>query len=395
MTYRAWEQKPLDRTAVRELTAAIAEQAAAQLEEQAMDEAPWSDEKYKAVLAAQQKENALLAGILAARGITDPAEALTLLAGEEELSDPALLTDMDAACQRIWQAIDNGETIAVFGDYDVDGVTATALLYQHLKGMGATVKCMLPSREGDGYGLSKNAIQSMHNKGCTLIVTVDCGVTNLEEKAYAAQRGVDIVLLDVLLPDGDGLAHVETFSQLPGRPDVVIITGHGNADAAEAALRSGAWEYLVKPLRVRDLSKALTQAVQWRNSRDSQSRSLLRHPDIIGKSPALAEALEALREAAASNVNVLITGETAGQGGPYGQHRACNRRIRNWQGVAGPRPARQQPAGVRPVRHRRLYHLARNAGGGASVRTRPGRVHRSRQGARGSSRRRRPRHAVP
>ena len=90
----------------------------------------------------------------------------------------------------------------------------------------------------------------------------------------------------------------------------IIITGHGNADAAEAALRSGAWEYLVKPLRVRDLSKALTQAVQWRNSRDSQSRSLLRHPDIIGKSPALAEALEALREAAASNVNVLITGET-------------------------------------------------------------------------------------
>ena len=89
MTYRAWEQKPLDRAAVRELTAAIAEQAAAQLEEQAMDEAPWSDEKYKAVLAAQQKENALLAGILAARGITDPAEALTLLAGEEELSDPA------------------------------------------------------------------------------------------------------------------------------------------------------------------------------------------------------------------------------------------------------------------------------------------------------------------
>ena len=66
MTYRAWEQKPLDRAAVRELTAAIAEQAAAQLEEQAMDEAPWSDEKYKAVLAAQQKENALLAGILAA-----------------------------------------------------------------------------------------------------------------------------------------------------------------------------------------------------------------------------------------------------------------------------------------------------------------------------------------
>ena len=200
MTYRAWEQKPLDRTAVRELTAAIAEQAAAQLEEQAMDEAPWSDEKYKAVLAAQQKENALLAGILAARGITDPAEALTLLAGEEELSDPALLTDMDAACQRIWQAIDNGETIAVFGDYDVDGVTATALLYQHLKGMGATVKCMLPSREGDGYGLSKNAIQSMHNKGCSLIVTVDNGISAVEEAEFAASLGIDLIITDHHLP---------------------------------------------------------------------------------------------------------------------------------------------------------------------------------------------------
>ena len=200
MTYRAWEQKPLDRTVVRELTAAIAEQAVERLEEQAMDEAPWSDEKYKAVLAAQQKENALLAGILAARGITDPAEALTLLAGEEELSDPALLTDMEAACQRIWQAIDNGETIAVFGDYDVDGVTATALLYQHLKGMGATVKCMLPSREGDGYGLSKNAIQSMHNKGCSLIVTVDNGISAVEEAEFAASLGMDLIITDHHLP---------------------------------------------------------------------------------------------------------------------------------------------------------------------------------------------------
>lgn len=76
---------------------------------------------------------------------------------------------MDKACERIWRAIDEGETIVVFGDYDVDGVTATALLYQHLKGMGATVKCMLPSREGDGYGLSRNAIRSIHDKGCKLM----------------------------------------------------------------------------------------------------------------------------------------------------------------------------------------------------------------------------------
>ena len=133
MTYRAWELKNLDRAALRELTAAIAEQAAEELEYNAQEGEPWSEQKYKAVLAAQQKENALLAGVLTARGVTDPTDALTLLAGEEELSDPFLLTDMQKACERIWRAIDDGETIVVFGDYDVDGVTATALLYQHLR----------------------------------------------------------------------------------------------------------------------------------------------------------------------------------------------------------------------------------------------------------------------
>ena len=176
MTYRAWNLKTLDRAAVRELTHAIAEQNTEELEYHSQSEEPWTEAQYNATLAAQQKETALLAGILAARGITDPTEALTLLAGEEELTDPMLLTDMDKACARILQAIDNEETIVVFGDYDVDGVTATALLYQHLKGMGANVKCMLPSREGDGYGLSKNAIQSIHDKGCQLIVTVDNGI---------------------------------------------------------------------------------------------------------------------------------------------------------------------------------------------------------------------------
>lgn len=200
MTYRAWELKPLDRAALKELTQAIAEQAVEELEQQAMEEEPWSDAKYSSVLSAQQKENALLAGILTARGITDPAEALTLLAGEEDLSDPFLLTNMQKACERIWQAIDNGETIVVFGDYDVDGVTATALLYQHLKGMGATVKCMLPSREGDGYGLSRNAIQSIHDKGYQLIVTVDNGISAVEEAEFAAELGIDLIITDHHLP---------------------------------------------------------------------------------------------------------------------------------------------------------------------------------------------------
>ena len=200
MTYRAWTLKQFDRAALKDLTAAIAEQNTEELEMSAMDDEPWSEQKYAATLAAQQKEVGLLAGILAARGITDPTEALTLLAGEEELSDPMLLTDMDKACARILEAIDKEQTIVVYGDYDVDGVTATALLYQHLKGMGASVKCMLPSREGDGYGLSKNAIQSIHDKGCQLIVTVDNGISALEEAEFAASLGVDLIVTDHHLP---------------------------------------------------------------------------------------------------------------------------------------------------------------------------------------------------
>ena len=200
MTYRAWTLKQFDRAALKDLTAAIAEQNTEELEMNAMDDEPWSEQKYAATLAAQQKEVGLLAGILAARGITDPTEALTLLAGEEELSDPMLLTDMDKACARILEAIDKEQTIVVYGDYDVDGVTATALLYQHLKGMGASVKCMLPSRDGDGYGLSKNAIQSIHDKGCQLIVTVDNGISALEEAEFAASLGVDLIVTDHHLP---------------------------------------------------------------------------------------------------------------------------------------------------------------------------------------------------
>ena len=186
MTCRAWNVKPLDRAAVRELTHAIAEQNTEELEYNGLSGEPWSEAQYQSTLAA--------------RGITDPTEALTLLAGEEELSDPLLLKDMDKACARILQAIDHEETIVVFGDYDVDGVTATALLYQHLKGMGANVKCMLPSREGDGYGLSKNAIQSIHEKGYPLIVTVDNGIAALDEADFAAELGVDLIITDHHLP---------------------------------------------------------------------------------------------------------------------------------------------------------------------------------------------------
>lgn len=201
MMYRAWKLRPLDRKAAQALTRAIAEDRAARQQEEAeLEGEEWPAAKRAAVYAAQQKEASLLAGVLAARGVTSPEQALALLAGEEPLSDPFLLKDMDKACERLLRAADSGETIVVFGDYDVDGVTATALLYEHLKGMGANVKCMLPSREGDGYGLSKNAVRSVYDKGYRLIVTVDNGISAVEEAEYAASLGVDLVITDHHLP---------------------------------------------------------------------------------------------------------------------------------------------------------------------------------------------------
>ena len=215
MTYQAWMVCEPDRGQVRQLTQAI---AAHWVERQEYEQnVEWSDAQRMAAQSAQQRAVALLAGVLAVRGITDPEQALSLLDGEEELSDPFLLTDMQKACDRILQAIDQEETIVVFGDYDVDGVTATALLYQHLKGMGARVKCMLPSREGDGYGLSKNAIQSIHDKGCQLIITVDNGIAAVEEAAFAASLGVDLIVTDHHLPHDvlpEAVAVVD-----PRRPD--------------------------------------------------------------------------------------------------------------------------------------------------------------------------------
>ena len=201
MTGRPWELRTLEREAVAGLQEAIAEERTDQLEQEAAyNGEEWDDAKHAAVLAEQIKEATLLAGLLAVRGMTQPEEALSFLAGEDSLSDPFLMQDMDKAVARIRQALEQGETIVVYGDYDVDGVTATSLLYEQLKGLGGSVKCMLPSREGDGYGLSKRAIDKIHDKGYTLIVTVDNGISAVEEAAYAASLGIDLVITDHHLP---------------------------------------------------------------------------------------------------------------------------------------------------------------------------------------------------
>ncbi len=203
MHYNVWEPKQVDRAAALALSRQIAQtelqkQVDALLEQH--PDAQISQADKDSVYQAQLKEASLLAGVLVARGLTDPAVVEELLGEGTPLSNPYLLKDMDAAVARIHRAIDEEETVVVFGDYDVDGVTATALLYQHLKGMGADVKCMLPTREGDGYGLSRGMIQSIYNKGYRLIVTVDNGISAVEEADFAASLGIDLVITDHHLP---------------------------------------------------------------------------------------------------------------------------------------------------------------------------------------------------
>ena len=145
----------------------------------------------------------LLRRVLAARGCTDPAAAQELLGQGEPLSDPFLLKDMDKAVARIEQAIENEELTVIYGDYDVDGISATAILYECLTSQGAHVRCKLPTR-GSGYGLTRSALESLASKGFKLVITVDNGISAVEEARCAKELGLDLIITDHHLP-GDTL----------------------------------------------------------------------------------------------------------------------------------------------------------------------------------------------
>ncbi len=142
----------------------------------------------------------LLAKILTARGFSSPSQAMELLTPSDSLPDPFCIKDMDKAVRRILAAVENEETVAVFGDYDVDGITATALLYTCLAGMGAQVFYKLPTRGGDDYGLTPALVDAMADKGIDLIVTVDNGTSAFEAAQRARERGVSLVVTDHHLP---------------------------------------------------------------------------------------------------------------------------------------------------------------------------------------------------
>ncbi len=150
-------------------------------------------------LAAEIAENCgvdpFAAYLLVARGFTDEFLVESFLY-DTDISDPFTLPDMDKACERIKSAIDSNEKITIFGDYDADGVTSTALLYSYLSKNGANVDYYIPDRAGEGYGMSISAIESLKERGTSLIITVDNGISAIEEIEKAKELSIDVVVTD-------------------------------------------------------------------------------------------------------------------------------------------------------------------------------------------------------
>lgn len=138
----------------------------------------------------------LIAMLLDIRGITEEDEIIDFLSNETLTASPFEIKDMDKAVERIQQAIEDGERICVYGDFDADGVTSTALLYSYLSDISADAMYYIPSREAEGYGMHRESIDRLYERGVKLIITVDNGVAAVDEVAYAKTLGIDTVITD-------------------------------------------------------------------------------------------------------------------------------------------------------------------------------------------------------
>ena len=156
----------------------------------------------------------LVSMVLAGRGLDDPRKARECLSCDCPLPDPYRMKDMALAAGRLGLAIANGEKIAVFGDYDVDGITATCLLTDFIRSVGGDCVPYIPGRLEEGYGLNAIAIRQLHEEGVKLIVTVDCGITAVEEAALCRALGMDLVITD----------HHECKAELPQA--IAVVDAH-------------------------------------------------------------------------------------------------------------------------------------------------------------------------
>jgi len=139
----------------------------------------------------------LITQLLYNRGLTEPSQIEAFMAADELSSgNPFLLPDMQQAVARIYQALLSGESIAIYGDFDVDGITATAILVQGLSTLGGKVIPYIPHRLTEGYGLKTTALENLHRQGISLVITVDCGITALPQVKRARRMGLDIIITD-------------------------------------------------------------------------------------------------------------------------------------------------------------------------------------------------------
>jgi single-stranded-DNA-specific exonuclease len=174
-------------------------------------------------LAKSLKVSPLLAQVLINRGITDSEEASVFLRPKlTELIDPSQMPGIEPAVQRLKQAIANREKITIYGDYDVDGITGVAILWQVLTMLGADVDYYIPHRIDEGYGLNTEAIGTLANSGTKLMVTVDCGVTAFESAELAAELGLDLIITDhhqrdLKLPSATAIVHPALQESYPNQ----------------------------------------------------------------------------------------------------------------------------------------------------------------------------------
>ncbi|HWX10131.1 MAG TPA: single-stranded-DNA-specific exonuclease RecJ [Gaiellaceae bacterium] len=165
-----------------------------------MHEGTWTirpcPHRVQAQLAQSLGISELTASVLVRRGYTDPADARAFLEGEMTPHDPFALGDMRVACEQIRAAVADGRRICVHGDYDVDGISATALAVLLLRELGADVDWHLPSRFDEGYGVNRSTLERLADEGCGLVLTVDCGITAVEEVAEARARGLEVIVTD-------------------------------------------------------------------------------------------------------------------------------------------------------------------------------------------------------
>jgi single-stranded-DNA-specific exonuclease len=191
-------------------------------------------------LARALELSEVTASVLVRRGYGDPEGARAFLEARAPGHDPFALGAMSDACERISAAVAAGERICVHGDYDVDGICATALAVLTLRELGADVSWHLPSRFDEGYGVSGETLTRLADEGCGLVVTVDCGITAVDEIAAARERGLDVIVTDHHRP-GERLPDCTVVATRPSAYPFPELCGTGVVyKLAEALLGPGA-----------------------------------------------------------------------------------------------------------------------------------------------------------